>query len=134
MKKEYQKLFTLQEEVASDLPDAIIKKIVVLERRRMRIRFALYSTTTLIALIALIPALQYAGSEMAQSGFSTYLSLAFSDSAAILSSWKEFSAVLVESLPVIGITLVSGILLTLLASLRQAMKNIKYSVTPQLSF
>ncbi len=134
MKKEYQKLFTLQEEVASDLPDAIIKKIVVLEHRRMQMRFAFYSMTTLIALIALVPALQYAGSEMAQSGFSTYLSLAFSDSAAILSSWKEFSAVLVESLPVIGITLVSGILLTLLASLRQAIKNIKYSVTPQLSF
>ena len=132
--KEYQKLFARGEEAASDLPDTIIKKIVVLERRRMRIRFALYSTTTLVAFVALIPALQYVGTEMAQSGFSTYLSLIFSDSGTILASWKEFFAVLVESLPVIGVTLVSGILLTLLASLRQAMKNIKYSVTPQLTF
>jgi hypothetical protein len=132
--KEYQKLFALGEEAASDLPDTIIKKIVVLERRRMRIRFALYSTTTLVALVALVPALQYVGIEMAQSGFSTYLSLIFSDSGTILASWKEFSTVLVESLPVIGVTLVFGILLTLLTSLRQAVKNIRYRVSPQLSF
>ncbi len=91
--------------------------------RAARIRFALLGTTALASVIALIPAYQYAASEFAQSGFSQYLSIVFSDSGVALVYWKEFMLALAESAPVFGATILLSVIFTLLGSITLTVKD-----------
>lgn len=129
------KFFIVEESVNPHLSEIIIERISKLERRRQTLRFALYGSILGAACIALIPAVYYTHAQLVQSGFGTYASLILSDGDALRTSWKEFSLVLIESLPIIGMTLIFGILFTLLASVKQLAKNMHYRQNaPQLSF
>ena len=55
--------------------------------------------------------------------FYVYLSLASSDGGAVLASWREFSLLLVESLPAVQIATVLTILIIFLGSLALAIQH-----------
>lgn len=113
----------LEIEPPKELYHRILTQITLAKRRRVRIRLSLLSVTIAGSAVALIPAAQYTVKEFAQSGFYQYLLLAFSDSGTLALYWREYMFTLVESLPLIGVTLVLSGIFVLLGSLKLALKN-----------
>ena len=85
----------------------------ITKRRIARARIAVFAhgLLSLAAVIALVPAFQYAFASAAQSGFSGYLSLIVSDGGSLAAYWKDLGLTLVESAPIAGCAMVLGILL-----------------------
>lgn len=126
MSDNYKKLFQNLEQIepSQKLRAGVLARIDFEKRRSARIRLAFFGAVAVTSLVAIIPSFQYVAREFSQSGFYQYLSLLFSDSGFILASWKEFSASLVESLPLFEITIFLATVFTLLFSARSAVKNI----------
>jgi hypothetical protein len=61
----------------------------------------------------------YAAKVASVSGFTSYLSIIFSDSASALGLWKELGLSLIESLPVVGLGILLASTLSILWSLRK---------------
>lgn len=103
---------------------SIMMKIQKREVREARIRFALTSLTSVISVVAMVFAFQYASQEFSQTGISQYFSLLFSDSGIIITYWKEFAMIIAETLPVTGIVAILLAVLTLVGSVKVAIKNV----------
>ena len=73
------------------------------QRATARSRFWSFAGASFVSFAFFIPALQNAFSSLAQSGFIHYSALIFSDTDVVLLSWKEFSLLLFESLPLVAI-------------------------------
>jgi len=77
-----------------------------------------------VSAVGLIPAFEMLLNNLAQSGFSEYFSLIFSDGGSMLTYWKELSFSLAESLPVMSIILTLSTLFVCFLSLRYLIKQI----------
>ncbi|HVZ75874.1 MAG TPA: hypothetical protein VG934_01220 [Candidatus Paceibacterota bacterium] len=86
-----------------DAPQGLLEKTLarlsLAARRRARLSFALHGAFAAASFLALLPALAYAGQQFAASGFSSYLSLIFSDSGVAATYWRELLLSLADSLP-----------------------------------
>ena len=102
----------------------ILARIESEKRRIARILLAFFGVVAAASLAAIIPSFQYAAREFAQSGFYEYLFLLFSDSGAVLASWREFALSLAESLPITEITIFLVMVFVFLVSAKLAIKNI----------
>jgi hypothetical protein len=89
----------------------------MLERKAARLRYAAWSGVGAMFLGLLYPALGYLGSELSGSSFLSYASLVTGGDIALITS-SEFLLSLVESLPLIGITLLTALLFALLFTVR----------------
>ena len=107
------------------LAESVIVRIMRERRRWARTRVFFLAASACISCAAFIPALEEASREFSQSGFYQYFSLAFSDGSVLFASWKEFSLLLAESLPLMGITLVLAALFVLLASIRLMARDVR---------
>ena len=85
----------------------------ILKRKKQAIRFRLYAFSSLgiISLFSFVPVFKALFTEFAQSGFSDYLSLAFSNGSSLVVYWKDLALSLVESLPIFDVVLSFGIVL-----------------------
>lgn len=108
----------------SRLSDAVMLRIEAYEVRRLRLRAAFHGFLVLAALVLCVPALNYLGSAVAQSGFSEYLSLAFSDGGFVLSHFKDFVLTLADSLPGTGVAAILAVGVVFLWSLRSMLVNL----------
>jgi hypothetical protein len=79
----------------------------------------------LISIIAFIPATNFLISEIKNSGFLQFASLAFSDFDIVKTYWKNFAFTILETLPALSLALCLVILLTFLQSIKSLSKNIK---------
>ncbi len=102
----------------------VMARIAEKRRARARIATAAHSSLLVLALIALFPAIQYVFDAAARSGFSQYLSLAFSDGGSLLATWKEFALTMIESAPLMAVASVLGILLIFAYSARKVSGDI----------
>jgi len=93
-------------EPPAGLLDAVMARIAASRLRAAKIRFWSFGVIALIALIALLPAWQELQTEAAQSGFSQFSSLVFSDASTVAVYWQDFGMTLAESFPVFGVSLV----------------------------
>jgi len=127
MRQDYEKLFTKLETV--EPPPGLLEKITGrIERDRnlsIRRRIIIFATSTLCSAAAFILALGMFRDGLAESGFTYFFSLLFSDFGIVVSYWKSFSMSLLETLPILSLTLLSAILLVFLESLKLLAKNIK---------
>ena len=114
-----------QIEPSHGLLGSIMLRIMQERQRVARMRVFFLAASALGACGAIVPAVRYAAGELSQSGFYEYVSLAFSDSGALLASWKEFALLLAESLPLAGVTFVLAALLVLLCSIRVMAREIR---------
>jgi len=121
----YQRLFSGLKTInpPSDLLGVILAKIDREIRRKAIIRFTLTSLTSIASLVGMIFAISFVSKEISQLGTYQYISLIFFDGNAILSYWKEFVMLVVESLPVTGMIAVLVATFTLLGSVKIATKN-----------
>lgn len=97
---------------------SILARIAAAAERTRKIREALFGTLSLLSALLLYPAFVALESELSRSAFASYLSLASTDGAALLSNWHEFLLSLVESAPIAGITFTLAALIALMVSLR----------------
>ena len=102
----------------------ILARIEREKRRIAVIRLAFFGVVASASLAAIIPSFKYVAREFAQSGFYEYLFLLFSDSDAVLASWREFALSLAESLPITEITIFLVMVFVFLVSAKLAIKNI----------
>lgn len=104
-------------------PD-IWSHIAALEARRVRGRafFAVASVVALFVLVLVVAAA--AVTEIARSEFPQYVSLVFSDGGAVVSSWKDLALLLVESLPLSGITAATAALLVSLGGVKYIIRTV----------
>ncbi len=86
--------------------------------RQRRARRALFGSLAALSGISLVPAVGFVWQQFAASAFAAYASLLFTDSGAALANWKILLLSLVESAPLVGLTLAAGAAFVFLASLK----------------
>ena len=113
-------------EPPADLFHKIITRIKE-EHRLMSIRrrIFVFSSLSIISIIALIPAFGWVQKSFTESGFFQFLSLIFTDTSVVLAYWKSFTLALIESLPIITLSVFLTVLSVFLSSLKSLAKNIK---------
>lgn len=134
MKDNYEKFFLNLEQIepSEKLRGQILARIDFEKRRSARIRLAFFGTVAAASSVAIIPSFQYATGEFSQSGFYEYLSLLFSDSGAVLASWREFTLSLIESLPITEIAIFLAAVFVFLVSAKLAIRNIYTNINHKL--
>ena len=127
MSDNFEKLFNKLEqfEPSEKLRANILARIDFEKRRSFRIRLAVLGTVAAASFGAVIPSFQYAWRAFFQSGFYEYLSLLFSDSGAVLASWKTFILSLAETIPLAEMTIFLIAVFVFLFSARLAIKSVK---------
>jgi hypothetical protein len=93
-----------QAHVSRSFKEALYYKITILERRAARLRMSLLTLLSLSSFTGFVASCVYIWNTVMSSGFGEYVSLAFSDSAALAFS-KDLGLSIVESLPALGIAL-----------------------------
>lgn len=128
-KKDYSALFAHQKHIEpkTDLLERVLMRITLLERRAAQIRLAFFSLSATLSLVGVIFSLRFVWSALLESGFIEYLSLAASDWSTVALYGKEFALTLIESLPLLGITLLLSATFVLLGSLAYAREYTKRS-------
>ncbi|MDD5050690.1 MAG: hypothetical protein PHV93_03035 [Candidatus Pacebacteria bacterium] len=109
---------------------SIIKKVRSIQSRNAKIRFTLSSIVTLVSLGGIFESILKLIESSNQSGFSQYFSLIFSDSTLFFSYWKEFGLSLVESLPLVSLVFLLGIVVVFLWSGARALKDARRTFLP----
>jgi hypothetical protein len=106
--------------VASDpkLRARILAAIEAAYEQQLSFRRALFGVLAAFSGLSLVPATLYAVQSFSNSAFASYLSLFFTDSGTALSQWQTLALSLVESIPLLGVTLVVAAVFALLASLK----------------
>jgi len=91
------------------LPSGLLPKIIfaLREQRRhdLKMRLYVFGVFSFISVPLLIWALISTSRAIAASNLSAYLSLVFSDISAVAAYWDNFSLLVLESLPALGLAL-----------------------------
>lgn len=114
MNQPYKKILgaSFECEPRKDLSAKIANRIRVYETRRLRLRIAFSGSVSVLAVVAIIPALGYLAEAISQSNFLTFASLAFSDSAYFFQYFGDIVLAMISSWPVIEtIALVAAVLM-----------------------
>ena len=125
-------LFNVLEEKTppAHLEGAISKRVSELASRQKKQRFVFSALLSLASFAGIVEAIIRLVQSATKSGFSQYLSLLFSDSSIFFSYWKEFGLSLLESLPLVSITLLLSVALVFLWSGARVLKNARGSFLP----
>lgn len=107
----------------TDLVEHIWSVIVTREKKAARLKFWLFSFLGICSLTGLVPAFKILTTDLAHSGFYEYASLSFSKGGFLSAYWKEFSILIVESLPIISIALSLSLVFFFFLSLRFILKQ-----------
>lgn len=91
------------------LPSGLLPRIIsaLKEQRRhdLKMRHYVFGVFSFISVPLLIWALLFTSRAIAASNLSVYLSLVFSDTSAVAAYWDNFSLLVLESLPALGLAL-----------------------------
>lgn len=126
MSDNYERLFQNLKrfEPSKKLRGCILARIYFKRKRSAAMRLAFSALAAVASLVAVIPSFQYAAREFSQSGFYRYFSLIFSDSGAVVASWREFALSLIETLPITEVAIFLATIFVFLISARLTAKNI----------
>ncbi len=111
-------------EQSDALCQAVMTRIAKRRAWQRRGAIAAYGGLFVSAVVALIPAWQYAAERAAASGFADYLSLLASDGFQLLGSWHALLLSLAESAPIVGMTAVLATTVAAIYAVRQLVLNI----------
>ncbi|MBI4991682.1 MAG: hypothetical protein HZB99_00490 [Candidatus Harrisonbacteria bacterium] len=128
MRRDYKKLFT--HFTPPEPPEGLFDKIIARIREEEQLLFVkrrliLFSIAVVVSATAFIPAINAFQQEFAQSGFSQFLSLIFSDLGSVMANWQDFGLAILESLPAVSIITFLATTLIFLWSLKHLAQAIK---------
>ncbi len=96
----------LAPDLSPDLKNQIIIRIHSLEKRALVFHLAMLGVLSLVSLCGVVVSFFSLGRAFAQTGFSEYLYLVFSEPSIVTTYWKEILLSLLESLPALTMVLV----------------------------
>ncbi|MFA5889038.1 MAG: hypothetical protein WCW47_02010 [Candidatus Paceibacterota bacterium] len=108
-----------------ELREKILFSIKKEEVYRAKMYFFMSITIGLASIFGLFFSVRYMVQEFYQSSFGSFISIIFSDPNMAIYYWKELSLSLLETLPILGITVSLIAMYTLLVSVRTLVKNIR---------
>jgi len=108
----------------SGLFAVVCQRIEQAKVARARIRSAAFAVTSVLSLVGLVMSSSSVSSGFAQSGFSQYLSLLFSDAGVISAFWMDFIQSLAESLPILPLAVVLGSFWLFLESIKYLFEDV----------
>lgn len=108
-----------------DLAEKIVIRIRKKERLNALVKTASFGVLTVLAIVLSVFTWRAQSSVIINSEAIKLLSLAFSDTAIILSYWKEYSLSLLESIPFVSVAFLAACLWIVFASAHIAIKNSK---------
>lgn len=114
-------------EPPAELFSSILMRIALARRRAAQLRLTAFGTATLISVLLLVPAVQYAANEFYTSGFYDYASLFFDSFSHGYSGELLYS--LADSLPSLALLLLIAIGATFAWSLLQTKQNARLAFT-----
>ena len=114
-------------QVPQGLKARILASIAEAREASYRLYRRLFGGLAILAAASFIPAVVLGVREISQSAFGSYLSLLAIDSTAAVTNWKVFLLSLVESAPIIGMTLSLAALFVFLASLKALAPYMKHN-------
>ena len=115
-----------EHEPSKGLYERVLTNIDREERlRRLHRRLTFFSLAVAGSSIALFPSMEIFQASAAESGFSTFLSLVFSDADVVFAYWQSFSLVLLETLPTVSAVVLLTVTAILLFSLRGLAKDLR---------
>ncbi|MCX6731374.1 MAG: hypothetical protein NTX55_00025 [Candidatus Parcubacteria bacterium] len=88
-------------------------------------RLVFISLGAIASLAALVPVFNLARTDLAESGFLQFLSLAISNFGTVVVYWKTFIMSLLETIPAVSMAMLLGVVLVFLASLKLLAKDLK---------
>ena len=91
--------------------------------RTARRQLAVFGFGAIVSLGVMIPVFQWLGGEFYKSGFYQFSSLIFSDTAVAITYWKELSLSLVESLPLMEMTVLLSVVFVFLWAIKLTSEN-----------
>ncbi len=113
-------------EVPTGLWLKIKNQINKAQERRARIRLFFSQIFVGFSGLAIVFAMQQVAQSFGETGIAQYLQLIISDSSSVLAFGKDFALLLVETLPILEITLVLMAGLAFLGSIKIVVKNILF--------
>jgi hypothetical protein len=105
-------------EPPAHLYGAVLSRLDQEKNRVREWKLRLSVTAALASMVSLVPATTLLMRGFSETGFSSYLSLLFSDGRAILSFWGEYLLSLIDSLPLAGLASFALALFVFLASIK----------------
>lgn len=128
MLSDYEKLFQKlgQIEPPPRLCRKIISQVQFDIRRAEKLGFIFSGLAAVASFAGIIMAARYTAQELNNSGFYQYISLIFSDTKSLISYWKDFGLLLVESMPVLAVAIVLATAWAFLSSIKILVKNKKH--------
>ena len=104
MDQRYKKIFSFSTEdrISKEIFQNVVNRIDRSIMKQSRFRATMHGILAVLAVVAIVPAFIYFGSEATQSGFLQYISLAVSDSSSIISDWKDLGLSILGSIPIIS--------------------------------
>lgn len=127
MLNDFQKLFDQlpTSEPKSWVLDKVMNRIARSQRISVLTRGFFYLFTLIGSIATFVPAIRSLISDLASSGFLSYLSLILSDARIVLTSWQSFGLALLESVPMLSIVFTLVVLLVFLESLKYLVQMIR---------
>ena len=128
MRKDYEKLFSRFTTV--EPAEGLLGKIMERIRREKHIlavkrRLVVISLGFFASAAALIPVFNLTRTDLAESGFLQFLSLAFSDFGVVINYWQTFTMSLLETMPAITLAMFFAVILAFLWSLKLLARDVK---------
>jgi len=128
MTQNWNKLFSYYQ--TPNPPDDLLGKIMkrISEEKRLltlKRRLVIFSAGLIGAIVLFIPALKGVISGFAESGFTQYFSLLFSDAEIVLVYWQNYALSLLETLPVVNLILLLITVFAILELLKLLAKDLK---------
>ena len=108
-------------EIDSKLSEQIVARINQSKSKTKRNQVIVFGSISALSFVVLFPVVRYAVLEITQSEFYQYLSLAVSDSDIFLNNGRELILTLLESLPVLSLSILSAVTFIFLYSARAAL-------------
>jgi len=113
---------------------AVLSRIEKEIKRKIILNRIFGGLFSFISIIALVPLAIYTTNEFYQSGFFSFMSLLFSDSKIVFSNFGEYALSIVDSVPLLAITLTLLSVQALLVSVRYIFNNERKIKIAKLSF
>ncbi len=107
------------------LESRVLARLNEEQQRAAKFRLFVFALLDALSLLGLVASLVYLARVFAESGFSQYLSLLFSDGGSLLSYWRELVLSLAESLPALGLLAFLFVTLILIWSMAKTIINVR---------
>ncbi len=114
-----------EEEAPEGLVEKAMSRIHKERQQKARRRFFVFAASLVMSLVAMVPVFALAKASFVESGFVRFFSLLFSDFQVVAGDWRNFGAILLETLPVASTVYLFAVLFWFLGSTKSLIKNIK---------